>query len=283
MTTKWTIDSDQSDVLIKMKDATITYLGNETNHFDGFVSIDEDQIEDASVEFFLDSNTFSSQKRDTALQNKNNSGSNKKPLIRFKSTSFQKIKNNINFLKGYLTIKDITKMFEEIRKKFSSLDIVVNVSGIERIYTDPLDTREWKEVLDVNLFGAVECSREALKMMGGGGVIINISSVAGKPGIAYYGESLSYSISKAALNTFSENLAVMLAPRIRVVSISPGYTLTPMWNLSSEKEEYQERVPLKRFITPNEIAHAVIAVAENDAITGTNIVVDAGLTLKEIK
>lgn len=112
MTTKWTIDSDQSDVLIKMKDATITYLGNETNHFDGFVSIDEDQIEDASVEFFLDSNTFSSQKRDTALQSKNNSGSNKKPLIRFKSTSFQKIKNNINFLKGYLTIKDITKMVE---------------------------------------------------------------------------------------------------------------------------------------------------------------------------
>jgi polyisoprenoid-binding protein YceI len=112
MTTKWTIDSDQSDVLIKMKDATITYLGNETNHFDGFVSIDEDQIEDASVEFFLDSNTFSSQKRNTVLQNKNNSGSNKKPLIRFKSTSFQKIKNNINFLKGYLTIKDITKMVE---------------------------------------------------------------------------------------------------------------------------------------------------------------------------
>ena len=57
MATKWTIDSDQSDVLIQMKDATITYLGNETNHFDGFVSLDEDQIEDASVEFFLDSNT----------------------------------------------------------------------------------------------------------------------------------------------------------------------------------------------------------------------------------
>lgn len=112
MTTKWTIDSDQSDVLIKMKDATITYLGNETNHFDGFVSIDEDQIEDASVEFFLDSNTFSSQKRNTVLQIKNNGDANKKPLIRFKSTSFQKIKNNINFLKGYLTIKDITKMVE---------------------------------------------------------------------------------------------------------------------------------------------------------------------------
>ena len=52
MATKWTIDSDQSDVLIKMKDSTITYLGGETNHFDGFVSLEEDQIEDASLEFF---------------------------------------------------------------------------------------------------------------------------------------------------------------------------------------------------------------------------------------
>ena len=77
----------------------------------------------------------------------------------------------------------------------------------------------------------------------------------------------------------------MLAPRIRVVSISPGYTLTPMWDLSSEKEKkkYEESVPLKRFITPQEVAHIVVAVAENDAITGTNLVVDAGISLKEIK
>jgi polyisoprenoid-binding protein YceI len=112
MATKWTIDSDQSDVLIQMKDSTITYLGGETNHFDGFVSLEEDQIEDASLEFYLDSNTFTSQKRDESLQIKNNTATTKKPLIRFKSTSFQKIKNNINFLKGYLTIKDVTKMVE---------------------------------------------------------------------------------------------------------------------------------------------------------------------------
>ena len=102
MATKWTIDSGQSDVLIKMKDATITYLGGETNQFDGFVSLEEDQIEDASVEFYLDSNTVISQKNVMP----------KKPLIRFKSTSFQKFKNNINFLKGNLTIKDITKVVE---------------------------------------------------------------------------------------------------------------------------------------------------------------------------
>ena len=182
-------------------------------------------------------------------------------------------------------ITEISQMFEKIRKNYSTLDVLVNVSGIERVYMDPLDTSEWKDVLDINLFGAVECSREALKMMGSGGVIINISSVAGKVGIAFTGGSLPYSISKAALNTFSENLAVMVAPRIRVVAISPGYTLTPLWDMytEEEKEECLEDVLLHRFVTPKEIAHAVIAVAENDAITGTNIVVDAGLTLKEVK
>lgn len=181
--------------------------------------------------------------------------------------------------------KEIPEMFLKIRKEFPSLDVLVNVSGIEQTYMDPLDTQEWKDVMDVNLFGAVECSREFLKLVVGGGAIINISSIAGKPGVAYFGESLSYSISKAALNTFSENLAAMLAPRIRVVSISPGYTLTPMWNLSSDKEkkDYENQVPLKRFVMPEEIAQMVISVAENEAITGTNIVVDAGLTLREIK
>jgi polyisoprenoid-binding protein YceI len=112
MATKWTLDSDQSDVLIKMKGTTITYLGGETNHFEGFVSLDKDEIQDASVEFFLDSNTFTSQKREESLPKKNDTVPIKKPLIRFKSTSFQKFKNNINFLKGYLTIKDVTKMVE---------------------------------------------------------------------------------------------------------------------------------------------------------------------------
>ena len=128
MATKWTIDSDQSDVLIQMKDSTITYLGNEINHFDGFVSLDEDGIEDASVEFFLESKTFSSKNSQARLENKNNVGSTKKPLIRFKSTSFQKFKNNINFLKGYLTIKDVTKMVE-LDAEFIGIN---NYSGIRK-------------------------------------------------------------------------------------------------------------------------------------------------------
>lgn len=112
MITKWNINEEQSDVLIKMKDSTITYLGGTTNHFKGFVDLDDDGIEDASVEFSIDNNTATSQKRGKSSLQKNKIETNKKPLIRFKSTSFQKIKNNINFFKGYLTIKDITKIVE---------------------------------------------------------------------------------------------------------------------------------------------------------------------------
>ncbi|TDD99417.1 YceI family protein [Flavobacterium cellulosilyticum] len=112
MITKWNINEEQSDVLIKLKDATITYLGGTTNHFKGFVNLDEDEIEDASVEFTIDNNSATSQNRGKSSHQKNEIGTNKKPLIRFKSTSFQKIKNNINFFKGSLTIKDITRIVE---------------------------------------------------------------------------------------------------------------------------------------------------------------------------
>jgi polyisoprenoid-binding protein YceI len=112
MATQWSIDEGQSDVLIKMKDATITYQGGLSNHFNGFVSFDDDQVQDAALEFNLDTNSYISQR----ISHPQNHGyiidENKKPFIRFKSTSFQKIENNIHFLKGYLTIKNITKVVE---------------------------------------------------------------------------------------------------------------------------------------------------------------------------
>ena len=121
MITKWTLNENQSDVLIRTKDTTITYLGGNTNHFNGFVDLAEDEIEDASVEFYLDLDT-------PTFSEKGKNGSPKKPLIRFKSTSFQKIKNNINFLKGYLTIKDITKVVE-LDAEFIGIN---NYNGIKK-------------------------------------------------------------------------------------------------------------------------------------------------------
>lgn len=114
MKTTWTLDSSQSDVLIKMRHSIIAYLGGTTNKFDGYVNIENNEIEDASVEFSLDVNNKndSFQQIDTYLQLQDLFDVNEHPIISFKSTSFQKVNNNINFFKGDLTIRDVTKVVE---------------------------------------------------------------------------------------------------------------------------------------------------------------------------
>lgn len=114
MKTTWTIDSSQSDVLIKMRHSIIAYMGGTTNQFEGYVNIENNEIEDASVEFSLDINNKkdSFQQIDSHLQLNDLFNVNEHPIISFKSTSFQKVNNNINFFKGDLTIKDVTRVVE---------------------------------------------------------------------------------------------------------------------------------------------------------------------------
>jgi polyisoprenoid-binding protein YceI len=112
--TKWTIDSNQSDVLIKARHSIIAYIAGSINKFKGHIDIHEDAIEDASIEFCLDVNNKDTklEQMDTHLRLNDFLDINEFPFINFKSTSFQKINNNINFLKGELTIHNITKVVE---------------------------------------------------------------------------------------------------------------------------------------------------------------------------
>ncbi|RDI51332.1 YceI family protein [Flavobacterium glaciei] len=114
MKTKWTVDSNQSDVLIKMRHSIIAYLAGSTNKFNGHIDIEDNEIEDASIEFYLDINNKDSklEQIDTKLVLNDLFEINKFPVISFKSTSFEKVNKNINFLKGNLTIKNITKVVE---------------------------------------------------------------------------------------------------------------------------------------------------------------------------
>ena len=113
-TTKWTIDSNQSDVLIKARHSIIAYISGSINKFKGYINIQENRIEDASVEFCLDVNNKETKLElmDTHLSLNDFIDLNEFPYIYFKSTSFQKINNNINFLKGELTINNITRIVE---------------------------------------------------------------------------------------------------------------------------------------------------------------------------
>ena len=114
MKTKWKINSKQSDVLIRMKHSIIAYLGGTINNFQGHAYFNNNEIEDATIAFSLDVKNRESKLEQFSNYLKLNDffDVNQYPTISFKSTSFQKINKNINFLKGDLTIKNITKSIE---------------------------------------------------------------------------------------------------------------------------------------------------------------------------
>lgn len=114
MENEWAIDSNESDVLIKSRHSLIGYMAGNKNDFKGRVAIQNNEVEDASIEFSL----YVKNKQANSIQKNKDLNfidlfdENETPEIRFKSISFQKINKNINFLKGYLTIKNITKVVE---------------------------------------------------------------------------------------------------------------------------------------------------------------------------
>ena len=109
MKNEWEIDSNESDVLIKTRHSLIDYMSGSKNNFKGHVAIQNNEVEDASIEFSLKAND---KNRNSDLKLIDFFDYDETPVIQFKSTSFQKINKNINFLKGHLTIKNITKEVE---------------------------------------------------------------------------------------------------------------------------------------------------------------------------
>ncbi|PKB16387.1 YceI family protein [Flavobacterium sp. 5] len=114
MENAWAIDSNESDVILKSRHSLIGYLPGNTNNLKGHVAIQNNEVEDASIEFSLNVNNKknASSEKNEEIKLTDLFDEDETPLIQFKSTSFQKINKNINFLKGLLTIKNITKVVE---------------------------------------------------------------------------------------------------------------------------------------------------------------------------
>ena len=178
--------------------------------------------------------------------------------------------------------EEVKKIFGEMRKEFSRIDILVNNAGITR---DGLVLRmkeeDWDSVIAVNLKSVFLCSKEAIKDMSQQryGRIVSISSVAafvGNPGQANYGAS------KAGIVGLTKTLAKEYASRgITVNAVAPGFIQTVMTDVLPEKvkEEVKKQVPLARFGTVEDVAHAVIFLASPDSgyITGHVIHVNGGM------
>jgi 3-oxoacyl-[acyl-carrier protein] reductase len=178
-----------------------------------------------------------------------------------------------------------------VASDFGRLDGLVNNAGIVRdgllvkvkdgAVVGRMTMEQWNPVIGVNLTGVFLCAREAAAHMvelGNGGVIVNISSISR---VGNAGQT-NYSAAKAGVESMGVVWAKELARYgIRVGSIAPGFTHTEI--LASMRPEVLDRltapVPLKRLGQPEEIAHAVQFIFENDFFTGRCLEIDGGLRL----
>lgn len=172
--------------------------------------------------------------------------------------------------------------------QFGRVDILFNSAGIESFGT-VVDTDEavWDRTFAVHVRGAYLCAKYAIPAMidgGRGGVIINVSSVAGLVGIQ---NMSAYGAAKGAIISLTRAMAADFAPHgIRVNCIAPGTTMTPLGRRLIENDTPEKlaqrlsRYPLNRFGEPVEIARSVLFLASDDSsyATGMCLVVDGGLT-----
>ncbi len=178
----------------------------------------------------------------------------------------------------------LQRLATQLAERFGTVDVLVNSAGTTRFVPhedlDALDDGLIDQIFATNWrgpFATIRALRRLLEQRGGG-VVVNISSVAATLGI---GSNVAYCASKAALNTMSVSLARALAPSVRVMTVSPGLVDTefikgmdPAW-----RQAYIDKTPLGRLVQPEDVGRAVVSAATLTASTGTAIVVDGGRLL----
>lgn len=177
--------------------------------------------------------------------------------------------------------QEIIEMVNESIKHFQKIDVLINNAGICKDTTFEDKTKEnFMEILETNLVGTFLVSKHVSQHMlkEKSGKIINIASTNAT--YSYYPESLDYDASKAGIISLTHNLALHLSPYITVNAVSPGWTKTDMnKDLSKEQiKKEEEKILLKRFAQPQEIAKVITFLSSDDAnyINNQIINVDGG-------
>jgi NAD(P)-dependent dehydrogenase (short-subunit alcohol dehydrogenase family) len=188
-------------------------------------------------------------------------------------------------LKGDVTqAVDLNQAVDTVEKELGPLSIAVNCAGIANaVAAEEMPLAQWQKVIDVNLTGIfLSCQAEAKVMLPRKqGSIVNIASMSGT--IVNRGLlQAHYNSSKSAVIHLSKSLAMEWSDRgLRVNSISPGYTLTPM-NLRPEvaeaRKQFELDTPLGRMATVDELVGPAVFLSSQAAsfCTGIDLLVDGG-------
>ncbi len=177
---------------------------------------------------------------------------------------------------------EIERMFSDIEQELGCVSVLVNNAGISHIgLLQDMTEAQIRRQIDVNLFGAICCSRRAVPNMvhAKDGVIINISSMWGEVGASC---EAVYSACKAGIIGFTKALSKELGPSgIRVNCVSPGVISTDMNSELSDEtiSELCDETPLLRIGTPQDVGKMIAFLASDDAsfITGQIVSVNGGI------
>lgn len=183
---------------------------------------------------------------------------------------------------------DIAAMAQAVTAAYGGTDILVNNAGVHLTKgTLETSTDEWDRCIAVDLRGAWLCTKYLVPAMQarGRGSVVNISSVQG---VQTQVNFTAYGAAKAGVIGMTRNMALDLAPAIRVNCVLPGYIWTPLYDRWLEHqpagthESVQELQPLKRIGLPRDVAQGCLFLAgdESSWITGTTLTIDGGLTAR---
>jgi NAD(P)-dependent dehydrogenase (short-subunit alcohol dehydrogenase family) len=182
-------------------------------------------------------------------------------------------------------LADIDKLFSQVAAKFGKIDALFANAGVAKFAPIGASTElMFDETFDINVKGLYFTLQKALPHLNdNAGIVLNSSVVNSKGNVA----ASVYSASKAAVRSLARTFGAELVDRgIRVNVVSPGPITTPIFgrtglpqaDIDEFAENIKARVPMKRFGTPEEVGHAVLFLASNEAsyITGVDLNVDGG-------
>lgn len=177
---------------------------------------------------------------------------------------------------------DVIRLFEQTKREFGRLDVLVNNAGVFSFAPlEGVEEEEFHRQFNTNVLGTLLASQQAAKMFGSeGGSIVNLSSVAS---VGRAPNMSIYAATKAAVDSFTRVLAAELAPkRIRVNTVAPGTTETEgiavLGYTGDQLKQAGAKIPLGRVGQPEDIGRTVLFLASDDSfwITGERIQCSGG-------